>query len=123
MAQGPATYDLTLLLDTSLENDARERILGDVEQMVLDGGEIVSGHDWGRRPLAYEIRHKPDAEYHLLQFHGTPALLERLERTLRITDGVLRHRIIKLKPGTPAPPDLRAVTPGAGGSEPAGDAA
>jgi small subunit ribosomal protein S6 len=123
MAQGPATYDLTLLLDTGLEDEHRQRILADVEQMVLDGGEIVSGHDWGRRALAYEIRHKPDAEYHLLQFHGGAPLLERLERTLRITDGVLRHRIIKLKPGTPAPPDLRAVAPATSGGDPAGDAA
>ena len=36
-----------------------------------------------------------------------PALLEQLDHNLKITDGVLRHRIIKLRPGTPDPPDLR----------------
>ena len=38
-----------------------------------DGHErraVVSKHDWGPRTMAYEIRHKTDAEYHLLQFHG-----------------------------------------------------
>jgi small subunit ribosomal protein S6 len=58
--------------------------------------------------MAYEIKHKPEAEYHLLQFHAPNALLERLDRTLRITDSVIRYRIIKLAPGTPDPPDLRA---------------
>ena len=57
--------------------------------------------------MAYEIRHKTDAEYHLLQFHGTPELLGALDRTLRITDGVVRFRIIKLAPGTPDPPPRR----------------
>ena len=57
--------------------------------------------------MAYEIRHKAEAEYHLIQFHGPRELLERLDRTLRITDGVIRYRIIKLDPGTPDPPDLR----------------
>ena len=65
--------------------------------------------DWGSRALAYPIERQTDAEYHLLQFHaGTPELLSELDRTLRITDGVLRFRIIELEPGTPAAPDMRA---------------
>ncbi len=112
MAQAPATYDLTLLLDVAVEEDQRTRILADIETMIGDtGGTIVSAHDWGRRKMEFEIDHKPDAEYHLIQFQGSNELLERLERTLRITDAVLRHRVIKLKPGTPDPPDLRKAAP------------
>jgi small subunit ribosomal protein S6 len=110
MALAPATYDLNLLLDSDLPEEQRERILADVETMIQEGGEIVSAHDWGRRTLAYEIRKKTDAEYHLLQFHGGRDLLERLERALRITDGVIRFRTIKLRAGTPPPPDLRAAS-------------
>jgi small subunit ribosomal protein S6 len=110
----PLTYDLTLLLDTSFEEDQRTRILADVETMIQDrGGELVAAHDWGRRDLAFEVRKKADAEYHLIQFRGGRELLERLDRTLRITDGVVRYRIIKLRPGTPEVPDLRSVPAGA----------
>ncbi|MDQ3678424.1 MAG: 30S ribosomal protein S6, partial [Actinomycetota bacterium] len=59
-------------------------------------------------------------EYHLLQFHATPEILERLQRTLRIADGVVRFRIIKLKPGTPAPPASRPEPRPTGISEAAG---
>ena len=100
-----------LLLDTSAPEEQRKKVLSDVESMVSSTGEIVGNHDWGTRALAYEIRHKGDAEYHLLQFHGPNALLERLDRTLRITDSVIRYRIIKLAPGTPDPPDLTATEP------------
>lgn len=125
MAAAPATYDLNLLLDSELPEEQRERILADVETMIQEGGEIVSAHDWGRRTLAYEIRKKKDAEYHLLQFHGGRDLLERLERALRITDGVIRFRTIKLRAGTPPPPDLRAAAApvAAAESAPAPDAA
>ena len=85
-----------------------QRILADIETLIANEGTLVSAHDWGRRKMAYEIKHKPEAEYHLLQFHGPNALLERLDRTLRITDSVIRYRIIKLAPGTPDPPDLTA---------------
>ena len=94
-----------LLLDTTAPEEQRKKVLSDVESMVSASGEIVGNHDWGTRTLAYEIRHRPDAEYHLLQFHGSAELLANLQRTLRITDGVVRFRIIKLAPGTPAPPD------------------
>ena len=71
----------------------------------------MNEEDWGIRALAYEIRHMPDAEFHLLQFHGDRELLETLDRALRIADGLVRHRIIKLKPGTrSAPRSERPVT-------------
>ena len=53
------------------------------------------------------MRKHEEAEYHLIQFRGAPSLLEQLDHNLKITDGILRFRIIKLRPGTPAPPDLR----------------
>ena len=104
MAAPDPTYDLTVLLDTAAPEDQRAKILSDVETMIASGGTVVGKHDWGARAMAYEIRHKADADYHLIQFHGTGELLASLQRTLRIMDGVLRFRIIKLEPGTPDPP-------------------
>ena len=109
MATEPPIYDLTLLLDTALDDDRRLTILANVEDSIDRAGEIVSRHDWGVRTTAYEVHKKPDADYHLLQFRGPRELLEQLEHNLKITDGVLRFRIIKLRPGTPAPPDLRSA--------------
>ncbi|HEY1834849.1 MAG TPA: 30S ribosomal protein S6, partial [Solirubrobacteraceae bacterium] len=61
------------------------------------------------RPLTYPIEKKGSAEYHLMQFHVSDGeLLDGLDHTLRITDGLLRFRIIKLNAGTPDAPDMRA---------------
>ena len=109
MADEAIIYDLNILLDSELPEETRERILADVEAMVAETGTIVSAHDWGRRTMAYEIRHKTDAEYHLIQFHATRELLASLDHTLRITDGVQRFRIIKLAPGVGSPPDLASA--------------
>ncbi len=105
------TYDLMLLLDASADDDRREKIIGDVESAISTQGALVGRHDWGLRPLAYEIRHATEAHYHLFQFDGPPELLEQVDRYLRITDGVTRFRIIKLRPGTPPPPDARPERP------------
>jgi small subunit ribosomal protein S6 len=99
-------YDLVLMLDSAAPDEQREKIRTQAEQIITPAG-IVNTQEWGVRQTAYEIRHKTDAEYHLLQFHGGREVLESLQRTLRIADGVVRFRIIKLKPGTPAPPSTR----------------
>jgi small subunit ribosomal protein S6 len=108
MAAIAPTYDIVLLLDTAAEDEVRAKIVDDVEKMITAGGEVIGKHAWGVRHLAFEIDHKTEAEYHLFQFHGGRDLLATLNRTLRITDGVVRFRIVKLAPGTPPPPDMRS---------------
>ncbi len=105
-------YDLMLLLDPEAEETARARALSDTRASIEAHGELVRDDDWGERPLAYPIDRRKNAEYHLLQFHTQDRdLLSGLERTLHITDGVLRFRLIKLAPGVPAPPDMHAAAP------------
>jgi|HigsolmetaAR202D_1030399.scaffolds.fasta_scaffold06102_7 small subunit ribosomal protein S6 len=104
-----ATYDLMLLLDPSTEDAQRTKVLEEVERIVADGGgSIASRHDWGARPTAYEIRHRGDADYRLVQFTGGPDIPAALGRYLRIADGVMRYRVIKLRPGQDQVPDLSA---------------
>jgi small subunit ribosomal protein S6 len=96
------------MLDMQAEAPARAKIVADARAAIEAQGELLRYDEWGERALAYPIDHKTAAEYHLLQFHAsTPALLASLERTLRITDGVVRFRIVKLAPGTPEAPDMR----------------
>jgi small subunit ribosomal protein S6 len=97
-------YDLMLLLDPTAPEERRTAAVSEAESMISAGGELIAEHDWGHRRMAYEIDHRPDAEYRLYQFNGDNALLDRLNQRLRILDGVLRFRIIKVKPGQPTPP-------------------
>jgi small subunit ribosomal protein S6 len=105
-------YDLMLVLSTTTEEDRRAKILSDVEAQISNGGGALERNDdWHARPLAYEINHQTEGEYHLLQFTGPSSVLESLSHALRIDDGVLRFRIIKVLPGTPPPPDAPAPAP------------
>jgi small subunit ribosomal protein S6 len=102
-------YDLMVLLDAEAPSERRTQILSDIESVVSRGGSIESKHDWGVRALSYPIDHRTDAEYHLLQFTAPPELLETLHRQLTLADGVIRFRVIKVRPGTPPPPVVRAA--------------
>jgi small subunit ribosomal protein S6 len=124
MTLPPPTYDLVLLLDPQAEDAARAKIIADTRAAIEAQGELLRHDDWGERALAYPIDRKASAEYHLLQFHaGDVQLLSGLDHTLRITDDVLRFRIIKLKPGVPDAPDMRSSAAAArrSGSSPEGE--
>jgi small subunit ribosomal protein S6 len=97
-------YDLMLLLDPNAPEDRRSAAIAEVESAIDSGGELIGTHDWGTRKMAFEIDHRPEAEYYLYQFSGNNDVLNRLNQRLRIMDGVLRFRIIKFKEGQPTPP-------------------
>lgn len=106
MSSHPRLYDLVLVISTTAEDERRAKILADVEaQITAAGGAVERQDDWHTRPLAFEIRHQKEGEYHLLQFTGPTSLLEALSHSLHIDDAVLRFRIIKVLPGTPPPPE------------------
>ena len=115
MTSAADTYDLMLLLDPQAEDARRTKLVSDASAAIKKDGELLRHDRWGERQLAYHIRRKTSAEYHLLQFHAsTPELLGALERSLRIADEVLRFRLIKLRPGVPEAPDVQAGAPAAG---------
>jgi small subunit ribosomal protein S6 len=116
MPEQARLYDLMLVLSTAAEDERRAKIVSDVEAQITNGGGTVERNDdWHSRPLAYEINHQAEGEYHLFQFTGPTDLLEALSHTLRIDDAVLRFRIIRVVPGTPpapdSPPPVMAGTP------------
>ena len=89
-------YELLLLIDIELDEDDRYAIVDRVRSLVEAHGEVTGEHDWGVRKLAYEIRHRPQAHYYLLQFDADAAAVRALPRELRIIEGLLRHRLVKL---------------------------
>jgi len=121
VAVAPEThnYDLVLMLDPAATDDVRNRVLSEVQRAIEGAGSLGLRQDWGRRHMAYPIRHQEEAEYHLFQFESPPDVLEQLQRNLRIADGVVRFRLIKLRPGTPPPPQPRPSAGGGRSQEPA----
>jgi small subunit ribosomal protein S6 len=99
-------YEILLMLDPELPDKRQEEIVKRARDLVKKGGGKWVGHDvWGRRRLAYEIAHKGEGTYHLLNFDAEPETLEELSRILRITDGVMRHLAVRrIEGGSPGPP-------------------
>lgn len=90
-------YELVVILDSSLDEDAISDHLDRIgKTIVSQGGSTVSVDHWGRRRFAYELADRWEGYYVVIQAQGEPAMVAELERTLLITDDVLRHKVIRL---------------------------
>jgi small subunit ribosomal protein S6 len=106
LAEAPREYELVLMLDPGLEDSARDKLADDVRNQLSGGGNIKHEDNWGMRKLAFEIRQRTEADYRWFRFEAQPELLNSLDHSLKITDGVLRFRIFRVDPSAPviAPP-------------------
>jgi small subunit ribosomal protein S6 len=80
-------------LDPADAGGPGERIRGHVAS---HGGEVHSLEPWGRRRLAYPIRHYQEGVYHLARFSMNPTEALDLDRSLRLNEQILRHMIVRM---------------------------
>jgi small subunit ribosomal protein S6 len=89
-------YELMLVLRPDAPD---ERIAAIVDrttrQITTDGGQIIKVAPWGRRRLAYPIDRYREGSYHLVVFDGATGTIGEIERSLLITEEVLRHLIVR----------------------------
>ena len=89
-------YELMLVLRPDAPD---ERIAAIVDrttrQITADGGQIIKVAPWGRRRLAYPIERYREGSYHIVVFEGAAGTIAEIERSLLITEEVLRHLVVR----------------------------
>lgn len=113
------------MLDPGGDEVARDALAKEAKAQIEAKGTLKLENKWGLRKMAYEIDQRTEADYRWFRFEAPTELLDGLNHSLRITDGVLRFRIFKVDADTPtiAPPSSAAPGPGASRDRPAPDAA
>lgn len=90
-------YELMLVLRPDAPEDRISAVLEKTTRHVTEtGGQIVKAAPWGRRRLAYQVDRYRDGSYHIIHFDAPPEAIVDLERTLLITEEVLRHLVVRV---------------------------
>ena len=88
-------YELLFFVPSNLDDETRLAAMKRIETTIAEGeGKVDNVEDWGKRKLAYEINGLTEGDYTLIDFHAEPANIAELDRVLRITDAVVRHKIV-----------------------------
>ncbi len=94
-------YELGFILNPEVSEEQTRAILDRVEQVVANhNGEVVRVNQWGRRRLGYPIQRHRDGFYVFVDMILTPETVIELERTLKVSEEVLRHLIKRRDPKT-----------------------
>ena len=89
-------YELMLVLRPDVADDKAQAVIDrTTRQIVAAGGQIVKVAPWGRRRLAYQIDRFREGSYHIVLFEAPPDALAEMERTLQISEDVLRHLVTR----------------------------
>lgn len=90
-------YEVMIILDAALEDDVIQGTVHRAAKLLTDRGATVNSTDrWGKRRFAYELDHRWEGYYVLLDVSGEPPALAELERMLTLADEVVRHKVIRL---------------------------
>ena len=86
-----------LIIIPELDEEQVDNTVGRFRTIIeRTGGEAGEVNNWGRRKLAYEIEHRTDGFYVVMEFTAGDRTLTELKRILRVSDDILRHMIVKL---------------------------
>ena len=89
-------YELVYILIPDVADDALEARVNGISQFITSrDGVIASVDKWGKKKLAYPLKHYLEGNYILTMFKISPARLKEIEANLRISEEVLRHLLIK----------------------------
>jgi small subunit ribosomal protein S6 len=106
-------YELVLMLDPGRDAPGRDAVAQEAKKMIEASGALKHENEWGLRKLAYEIAQRNEADYRWYRFEAPAELLDQLNHSLKIAEGVLRFRIFKVDTDAPVmvPPATAAPGP------------
>ena len=108
-------YELMLVIRPDVADDAVQAIIDRVTRsLITGGGQITKVSPWGRRRLAYPIGQFREGSYFIIVFDAPAEAVAELERSLNITEEVMRHLVTRVERPSGA---RRPVASGADGAE------
>jgi small subunit ribosomal protein S6 len=122
-------YEVMIIFDAGLEEeDIRAVTDRATETLKSKGGTVVRVDRWGKRRFAYEVKHRSEGYYVLVEASAEADAMAEVDRLLSLADEVVRHKVIRLPDGVagrgprpaPAPPEVVEVPSPAPAAEPTG---
>jgi small subunit ribosomal protein S6 len=106
MTRMTRVYELMVIFDREVDESTIDGLLNQVSAMIGDaGGRVATTDKWGLRKYAYEINHKDEGYYVVLEIVTEATDLHDVDRFLRLADETVRHKAIRL-------PDAEALRRG-----------
>ena len=95
MEKNVNSYETLFVVDASRSDEDIKRLTEKFTSMIAENSTSSEVNEWGKRRLAYPIDYKTEGYYVLVNFESEGAFPAELDRVFGITEGILRHIIIR----------------------------
>ncbi len=89
-------YEVMFIVDVANEEVIRGAVDLVKQTITKIGGSVDKEDEWGKRQLAYEVKHQKEGYYVVIDFTAEPAAIKELDRIIKIHEEIIRHIIVKL---------------------------
>ena len=90
-------YEVMIIFDADLDEEIiRSAVDRSVKLIESKGAEKGQIDFWGKRRFAYEVKHRWEGYYVVLQAKAEPVAMEELHRNLSLADEVVRHKVLRI---------------------------
>jgi small subunit ribosomal protein S6 len=90
-------YELVFIVHPEVADDALDPLINNVTQYITGkNGTVIEVARWGRKKLAYPIKHVLEGRYVWVNFKLNPAANKELETNLKISEKIIRYLLIKM---------------------------
>ncbi len=89
-------YEVVFIVDPTVDDEVA-KLTDSFKQIIVDqGGAVTKAETMGKRQLAYEILHKKEGTFVLLEIEGSGKEIAELERRMRVNDRILRYLTVRV---------------------------
>jgi small subunit ribosomal protein S6 len=89
-------YEVVFIVDPTADEEVA-RLTDNFKQVIVDqGGVVTKAETMGKRQLAYEILHKKEGTFVLMEIEGSGKEIAELERRMRVNDRILRYLTVRV---------------------------
>ncbi len=91
-------YELVLIISPEVDDEALNTVTENISQLIKGKDGVVSEvEQWGKRKLAYPIKHFMEGSYVLIRFKLNPLSNKEIEANLQVSERILRYLLIKIE--------------------------
>ena len=88
-------YEVMFIVDIANEEVIQAAVKLVQDTIVRIGGIVTKVDEWGKRHLAYEVKHQNEGYYVVIDFEADPSQIAELDRIIKIHEEIIRHIIVK----------------------------
>lgn len=88
-------YEAIFVISPEADEEKIQSLIERTKGVIEENGSVESIEEWGKRKLAYEVKGFREGYYVLMKFTADTAIPAEMERVFKITEGIIRHIIIK----------------------------